>query len=131
MAKQHKEPSPAFVAARELAKKVSAMTEQERADLVSRIGTCATVEGHALSIHNTVMLFMQRQDVSIVGGFRQWLKAGRCVGKGSTALWIFAPHAKKETDENGEESEGVYFRLVPVFDVSQTVELETAESEAA
>lgn len=119
-----RKPSPAFEAAQELAKVVSGMTEAERSQYVSEVGAVLTIEGHALSIKNTVMAANQLDGVSVVGGFKQWLKAGRCVRKGSTAIWIFAPTTFK--DKKGEDQ--LRFRLVPVFDVSMTDE---AMAEAA
>lgn len=114
-----KTPSPAFLAARELAKQVSKMTDAQRDELVSRMAAPATIEGRALSARNSIMLYTQLQRVTVVGGFRQWLKAGRSVAKGSSALWIYAPSPYKVTVD-GETKEELRFRLVPVFDVSQT-----------
>lgn len=126
MRKQHKEPSPAFTAARELAKKIGRMSDQERAAFVARFPTVVTVEGHELSAHNACMAITQRDGVTIVGGFKQWLKAGRCVAKGSAAIWIYAPCQAKSDEDDGESK--MFFRLVPVFDVSQTAELEQQEA---
>lgn len=121
-----REPSPAFLAARELAKKIGRMTDAERGAFVASFPAVITIEGHPLSMHNACMVITQREGATVVGGFKQWLAAGRCVAKGSTAIWIYAPITKKgeqgETGEAGEDK--LFFRLVPVFDVSQTVELE-------
>jgi hypothetical protein len=65
-----------------------------------------------------------------IAGFRTWLKLGRVVGKGETALRILAPVPLKQRDEQaGEESEErhVVFRTAFVFDVSQTDVLDGAE----
>lgn len=119
-----REPSEAFKIARTIAKRVSSMTDDERAAFVAKFPAVITIEGHALSGHNAAMALMQRNDVTVVGGFKQWLKAGRCVTKGSTALWIFAPCQSKGDD--GEEK--LFFRLVPVFDVTQTGEIENEKA---
>lgn len=41
-----------------------------------------------LEFKNTMLLFTQKPNASIVGGFKQWLKAGRVVQKGQGAIWI-------------------------------------------
>jgi hypothetical protein len=50
------------------------------------------------------------------------LGLNRCVRKGEAAIRILAPVAVKERDEEGQETgeKRVFFRTVPVFDVSQT-----------
>jgi hypothetical protein len=57
-----------------------------------------------------------------VAGFRAFLDLNRCVRKGEKAIHILAPVAIKRRDEHGEESgeKKVFFRTVPVFDVSMT-----------
>ena len=55
-----------------------------------------------------------------VAGFRAFLDLNRCVRKGEKAIRILAPVAVKQRDEHGEETgeKKVFFRTVPVFDVS-------------
>ena len=55
-----------------------------------------------------------------VAGFRAFLQLNRCVRKGETAIRILAPVAVKERDDAGEETgaKRIFFRTVPVFDVS-------------
>src|SRR5215208_1112515 len=57
-----------------------------------------------------------------VAGFRAFLQLNRCVRKGERAIRILAPVAVKERDEHGEETgaKRIFFRSVPVFDVSMT-----------
>jgi hypothetical protein len=56
-----------------------------------------------------------------VAGFRAFLDLNRCVRKGEKAIRILAPVTVKQRDVNGEETgEKVFFRTVPVFDVSMT-----------
>jgi len=57
-----------------------------------------------------------------VAGFRAFLDLNRCVGKGETAIRILAPVAFKQRDEHGDETgeKKLFFRAVPVFDVSMT-----------
>ena len=64
------------------------------------------------------------QPLTIIGGFRQWQKQGRKVRTGEHAAgYIYVPLIPKGA-ENGEEpaigADDVRFRMVPVFDVSQT-----------
>ena len=54
-----------------------------------------------------------------MAGFHDWRKAGRVVRKGAKGLAILAPMARKRDD--GEEGTALAgFRVVYVFDVSQT-----------
>jgi hypothetical protein len=57
-----------------------------------------------------------------VAGFRAFLAFNRCVRKGEKAIRILGPVAVKQRDDDGEETgeKRVFFRTVPVFDVSQT-----------
>ena len=57
-----------------------------------------------------------------VAGFRAFLDLNRCVRKGAKAIRILAPITPKQCDEHGEETRQrkVFFRSVPVFDVSMT-----------
>src|SRR3954452_16369296 len=57
-----------------------------------------------------------------VAGFRAFLRLNRCVRKGEKAIRILAPVAVKQRDANGDETDEkkVFFRSVPVWDVSMT-----------
>src|SRR3954452_24106590 len=57
-----------------------------------------------------------------VAGFQAFLALNRCVRKGETAIHILAPVTVKQRDEHGEptDEKTVFFRAVPVFDVSMT-----------
>jgi hypothetical protein len=57
-----------------------------------------------------------------VAGFRAFLALNRCVRKGQTAIKILAPVTVKQRDDTGEETgeKRIFFRTVPVFDVSMT-----------
>jgi N-terminal domain of anti-restriction factor ArdC len=57
-----------------------------------------------------------------VAGFRAFLDLNRYVRKGEKAIRILAPVPVKQRDEHGEETseKKVFFRTVPVFDVSMT-----------
>ena len=79
---------------------------------------------HRYSWHNTMLIASQFPTASNVAGFQTWKKLGRFVRKGERGIAIFAPCPWKrtETDDKGNEEsrEGVYFKVVHVFDVSQT-----------
>jgi hypothetical protein len=78
---------------------------------------------HNYSWHNCALIWSQKPEASRVAGFQAWKKLGRYVVAGSKGIAIFAPMTFKEKGaaEDGEqESTRVWFRVVYVFDVSQT-----------
>ena len=79
---------------------------------------------HKYSWHNTMMIVSQKPDAERVAGFKTWTTMGRHVRKGERGIMIFAPRPWKHTDTddagNDTEREGVSFRPVYVFDISQT-----------
>lgn len=82
---------------------------------------------HAYSAGNCMLLAAQCHQRGIVpthiAGFRTWLKLGRAVRKGETALRILAPITVKDRDQQaGEDTDQrrVFFKTAFVFDVSQT-----------
>lgn len=105
--------------------RVAKMPELERVQLSNKLGI-VTVEGKQLSICNQIMLAFQLPGVSIVGGFRQWIKNGRSVRKGEHGAMIWVPCGSKKqdgTEVNAEtriDSEDVHFIIGTVFDIGQT-----------
>ena len=79
---------------------------------------------HRYSWHNSLLILSQRPDAERVAGFHTWKRLGRHIRKGERGIAIFAPCPWKrtETDDDGNdvERQGVYFKVVHVFDVSQT-----------
>jgi len=87
---------------------------------------------HRYSFHNQMLIWMVAPDATDVAGFHTWKKLGRTVKKGEKGIPIFAPiwvKRKPEADHEGitEETEGndseqkkMFFRVVYVWDVSQT-----------
>lgn len=113
-------------------KQVAAMPEIERVQLANKLGI-VTCEGHELSLCNTMLVALQNPTASIVGGFRQWLKQGRCVKKGEHGLMIWCPTSGKGGEVPpmavivyGTEPPKADHRFIigTVFDISQTAELE-------
>lgn len=124
---------------RDLARKIKAMSDAERAALTARMPAIVTIEGRALSPINSILIGFQLPQASIVGGFRQWIKNGRAVMKGQHGAAIWVPTGAKGDDrEDGtagpgagdvrEESAGddggsCRFIMGTVFDVTQTNEI--------
>lgn len=76
---------------------------------------------HAYSVNNTIAIYMQRPDASLVASFTDWQRNGRYVMKGERGIRIIAPHIYKVTNhETGDEEQRLGFHLAHCFDVSQT-----------
>jgi len=112
---------------RGIAKQIAAMTDDQRRELVRDWPT--TIEGHAVSLKNACLLAYQGT-ATVIGGFRQWKKAGRFVKKGESSKVIWAPIGPRKTDEDkgeiAEDGERPNFVLVSVFDISQTEDANAA-----
>ena len=65
----------------------------------------------------------------MVGGFRQWIKAGRAVRKGEHGMSILVPcmPGKDRADDDAAQNDSVRFIGGTVFDVSQTDAIEREE----
>lgn len=118
---------------REIAKRIGAMSEDQRRALIHDWPT--TIEGHRVSVHNACLLAYQGK-ATVIGGFRQWKKAGRYVRKGEHGLTIWIPlglkkHEDPNTGEVSQDGERKGFGLATVFDVSQTEEATTQAQEHA
>lgn len=80
---------------------------------------------HRYSFGNCIMIALQKPDATLVAGFGHWKKMGRFVKKGEKGIAILAPMIGKRKSDNEqgetEEDKCLYgFRVVHVFDVSQT-----------
>jgi len=83
---------------------------------------------HDYSIGNLILIMVQKPEASRVAGFKTWKDLGRWVKKGEKGIAILAPcmppkGQKNEPKEDEEEEINVspiYFKVVHVFDVSQT-----------
>lgn len=78
---------------------------------------------HSYSFGNVMMILAQKPDATRVAGIRTWNQLGRFVRKGEKGIGIFAPMRFKgeENPKTGEpEGDRLGFRVVHVFDVSQT-----------
>lgn len=127
---------------RALWKQVAAMPELERIQLANKLGI-VTVDGHELSLANTMLVALQNPAASIVGGFRQWINHGRAVMKGQHGMMIWVPVGGRKNDapldgsnsssavaDGAPESENdTRFIIGTVFDIGQTQEIETGKPE--
>ena len=97
---------------------------------------------HRYSFTNQMMLFIQKPDATLVAGFNKWKSMGRIVRKGEKGLAIFAPckyrikpdsqavttpessmaspPASSDTSDGSTRMQLRGFKVVYVFDVSQT-----------
>ena len=69
---------------------------------------------------NQMLIWKQKPDASYVGGFNTWLKCGRYVKRGEKGIAILAPMFFKDKNAAGDETKRIWFRVVYVFDISQT-----------
>ena len=79
---------------------------------------------HRYSLHNVLSIWLNCPHVSQVAGYKTRQKLGRFIKKGEKGIPILAPCIVKRTiideDGNEEEVEHLFFKVVYVFDVSQT-----------
>jgi len=85
---------------------------------------------HDYSIGNLILIMVQKPEATRVAGFKTWKDLGRWVKKGEKGIAILAPclppkgqKSEPKEGENGEEEIEVsplYFKVVHVFDISQT-----------
>jgi len=88
-------------------------------EMVRYLDFCAKF--HQYSPSNIWLILLAKPDASYVAGFHKWKGMGRWVRKGEHGISILAPVLIKVEDEDGlEEKRLVGFRVVYVFDVSQT-----------
>lgn len=114
---------------RSLARQVAAMDDVQR-DALAKTCPVLTIEGRALSLKNQCLIALQMPSATVVGGFRQWLKAGRCVRKGEHGACIWIPLGKKDVETGEiEMTDSRAFILASVFNITQTAELEEKPSE--
>lgn len=121
-----------------------AMVEALHQQLAQRIGQLDSREEwqrwltfaasfHRYSFSNTVLIWAQKPDASLVGGYRSWLAKGRQVRRGETAIRILGPVTRRlpQLDAHGDpvrdaagqpvlRTQLVGVKPVAVFDVSST-----------
>ncbi len=74
------------------------------------------------SLRNVMMIVQQYPEATIVSGFYGWRKLGRTVRKKESGIGVFAPIIGKRDKSDQEVAKGnpIGFRVVHVFDISQT-----------
>jgi len=109
---------------KELREQLSKLTPEQRQGLADR-GIIATIEGRQLSLHNTILVYLQSngQTPTIVGGYQQWKRAGRHVSKGQHGMMIWFPVGEKNKDTGELVGGPETFYTATVFDIGQTEEL--------
>jgi hypothetical protein len=76
---------------------------------------------HKYSPHNVWLIMMSNPEASMVAGYCMWQSMGRFGKKGEKGIPILAPLIKTIDNDNGEDEQKlVGFKVVYVFDVSQT-----------
>ncbi|MDO5650167.1 MAG: ArdC-like ssDNA-binding domain-containing protein, partial [Gallicola sp.] len=82
---------------------------------------------HQYSMSNSILISMQNPNATAVAGYTTWQKLKRQVNKGQQGIKIYAPVFKKiktievvDGQEVEKEKQFVSFRVVSVFDISQT-----------
>jgi hypothetical protein len=76
---------------------------------------------HTYSWSNQMLIWSQMPDATRVAGYQTWKKKlKRQVLKGAKAIWIMAPRPWAKTNDDGDQENGIWFKAVRVFDVSQT-----------
>jgi N-terminal domain of anti-restriction factor ArdC len=77
---------------------------------------------HRYSMRNIMLIASQKPAATRVAGFRTWHRLGRFVKKGEKGIFILAPimRRKIESPATDETAMPASFRLVCVFDISQT-----------
>lgn len=84
---------------------------------------------HKYSANNTLLVLVQRPNATRVAGYKRWRELGRQVRRGEEGLKILAPIFRTfEDEQSGEKARMLCsFKVVKVFDVSQTEPLPGAE----
>ncbi len=79
---------------------------------------------HRYSLHNVMLIALQKPNASHVAGFRTWNQLGRSVKKNEKGIVILAPVLRRKEEQNEEPTESTSavagFRAAYVFDITQT-----------
>ena len=79
---------------------------------------------HRYSLHNVLLIALQKPNASYVAGFRTWNELGRFVKKSEKGIMILAPIVRRKANDEDEREEAsrsiAGFRAAYVFDISQT-----------
>lgn len=78
------------------------------------------------SIRNTILIYKQNPNATLVAGLKKWNELGYKVKKGSRAISILVPLIKNIIKDGKEKDEIYGYKPVSVFDRSQIEETENA-----
>ncbi len=105
----------------------SFILDTDKMDEIMRKHTQKMVQGefHNYSINNILLadfqLYMRTKETTeLLSPFKRWNKVKRYVKKGEKALYILAPIFYEEEKDDGTVEQKMWFKKVPVFDLSQT-----------
>lgn len=113
---------------------IKAVTEKATQQLVAELkaGRSEALNGylkaigrfHRYSLHNVMLIALQKPNASHVAGFHTWNQLGRHVKKGEKGIFILAPVVRRKSEQDQETKENppaiAGFRAACVFDISQT-----------
>jgi antirestriction protein ArdC len=99
---------------------LAAETDAVRASQMFTSYLDAMARFHDYSANNQILIYFQNPNAQQVAGYTTWQKLGRQVRKGEKGMAILAPVVVKMDQEGVEVRRVVNFRVVYVFDVSQT-----------
>jgi len=108
---------------RALVVKLKEMDQESREAFVAKFGGVLKLSGGALSVPNAVLVLMQDDKATVVGGLKQWRQFGRKVRKGEHGLMIWCPTLNDRNDAPQTETEEVHYFPGTVFDITQTDEI--------
>lgn len=92
--------------------------------------TMVTIEGRSLSAKNQMLIAAQsneKEQPTVLGGYRQWQRTGKQVKRGEHGYLIFIACGPK--DNEGDIKDVSYFAMGTVFDISQTEPVENKPKE--
>lgn len=74
------------------------------------------------SAKNAVLILSQFPEATELNGYKKWRERGYQVRKGAKAIFIWAPRYGKKKNTEDDDDSPVFkgFKLVPVFDITQT-----------
>lgn len=105
----------------------SLVLDTEKMDKIMRQYAQKRVEGefHNYSVKNILLAdkqlySMTGETTELLAPYKRWNKVNRYVKRGSKALYILAPIFFEEEKDDGTTEQKIWFKKVPVFDLSQT-----------
>lgn len=105
----------------------SLILDTDKMDEIMRKHTQKLIDGqfHNYSINNILLADAQLyqrtgETTELLAPYKRWSKVNRFVKRGEKALYILAPIFYEEEQEDGTVEKKMWFKKVPIFDLSQT-----------